>query len=467
MSGIDATQVLPAPVWDDPRVHLLDDVWLLTIFAILLAVGVPWFVSSFDIDAMLVALGLLALAGIHIAFTALAAPTRAPAPWRRRALAVLHALGVVVIGYIWRHAGSLQNPVFLVVFVLPIIGAIFLSRWQPYVMAAIAVVVVTIVAMNEAPELRWYASGLSGTGAWLAAIFDRQGATAPPFPGFYAPTGYFVVVLEVFAILAFACAAAAEYLGTVFDRLYTHIAVARAEAERGQELWATLIERLPLPALLADVNTLQVLCASEELSARFCAGGAPAVGHALFDSVHFSYPEIIQELIGGTGGTVRAVLHVGVELRVADVYVQHIAHRGRRFALLLIADVTEAFGVRAALDADDHAALVIDGQARILAFNKPALALFPELKVGTDASALLSWPGATGPWWQPSLSGRKKMHVRIMPRIFQVTSSAVALPGEDERVYVIAFLPVARAEVANPDHISNATPLDATMVRPR
>ena len=33
------------------------------------------------------------------------------------------------------------------------------------------------------------------------------------------------------------------------------------------------------------------------------------------------------------------------------------------------------------------------------------------------------------------------MHVEILQRIYQVTSSAVALPGEEERVYVIAFLP--------------------------
>jgi hypothetical protein len=38
------------------------------------------------------------------------------------------------------------------------------------------------------------------------------------------------------------------------------------------------------------------------------------------------------------------------------------------------------------------------------------------------------------------------MHMRIVPRLFQVTSTAVALPGEQERLCVVAFLPVARAE---------------------
>jgi hypothetical protein len=38
------------------------------------------------------------------------------------------------------------------------------------------------------------------------------------------------------------------------------------------------------------------------------------------------------------------------------------------------------------------------------------------------------------------------MHVEISPRIYQVTSSAVVLPGEEQPIYVIAFLPVAKAD---------------------
>ena len=34
--NVDSTQLIPRPVWENPRVHLLDDIWLLTIVAILL-----------------------------------------------------------------------------------------------------------------------------------------------------------------------------------------------------------------------------------------------------------------------------------------------------------------------------------------------------------------------------------------------------------------------------------------------
>src|SRR5690242_4338620 len=114
------------------------------------------------------------------------------------------------------QAGGLQNPAFLMVFALPIVGAIFLSRWQPYLMALIALLTAGAIAIAQAPELRWYAPGLSTAGAWLANLFGQQTAAAVgPFAGFYAPSSYYLVLLEVFAVFAFACAIAAEYLGTI------------------------------------------------------------------------------------------------------------------------------------------------------------------------------------------------------------------------------------------------------------
>ena len=461
MSTVDSTQLLPVPVWEDPRTHLLDDIWLLTIFASLLAIALPWLASSLEVSLTGVFWGLLALGAIHMAFTAIATPSRVVTAWRQRTLCGLHLAGIVIIGIIWRYAGGAQNPAFLAVFALPILGAIFLSRWQPYLAGAVAVLAVTSVALEAAPELRWYVSGLNAAGAWLASRFGPAHATLAPFPGFYAPAGYFLVLLEVFTVLVFACAVAAEYLGTVFERLHAHISVARAEAERSQELWASLIERLPVPAALIDGQSQQIVCASERLAAAYGAEHASLAGRSLFDVLSFSYPEIVQELITGVGGTSRgSVIRSEGRLHVANIRVQHVAQRGQRFALVLIEEATEDTAVRAALDAAEHAAVVIDAHGRVLAFNRPAMGLFSGIAIGADAGALLAQPDGTERWWEPGLAGKRKMHARILPRIYQVTSSAVALPGEDERLYVVAFAPVARA-VASPD--SGAALHDSSM----
>ena len=120
--NVDSTQLIPRPVWENPRVHLLDDIWLMTIVAILVATGVPWFASGFEVNVGMASWGLLALGGIHVAFTMLASPSRVHGRWRDRALTLLDILGVILIGFIWQHVGALQNPMFLIVFALPVVG---------------------------------------------------------------------------------------------------------------------------------------------------------------------------------------------------------------------------------------------------------------------------------------------------------------------------------------------------------
>jgi hypothetical protein len=456
VSNGDATQVLPPPSWSDPRVHLLDDTWLLTIFAILLATALPWLLSGFNVDFVAVSLGLLALGAIHFSFSTLARPSRRAQ--RRSVMTALHITGVIVVAFIWMNAGGLQNPAFLMVFALPVVGAIFLSRWQPYAMALVAIALAATVALAQIPELRWYVPGLGAVGAWLGSVFN-EGRSAAPFRGFYAPSSYYIVLLQVFSILMLACAVASEYLGTIFDRLHSHLDVARAEAESGQTFWSTLIEDLPVPTFLVEPDTLRIVCSSER-ALNFCST-PPAQNRTLLDTVHFSYPDVIQQLIAGDGGlSPLTMIHVGDRLFATEVWIHHTSQKGRRLALVAIEDKTDDFTLRAALDVIGQAALLIDTRGRIFAFNKPSLALFPGLEKNADAATLLSLAGMSARWWEPGITGRRKMHVEISPRIYQVTTSALPLPGEEDQLYVVTFLPVARAA------IGDATALTATVQVP-
>ncbi|GAC1676856.1 MAG: hypothetical protein NVS9B2_27570 [Steroidobacteraceae bacterium] len=448
----DRTQLITRPVWRNPRVHLLDDFWLLTIVAILVATGLPWIASGFEVEVGMASWGLLALGGIYISFAFLASPTRSHGPWHDRALVVLDVAGVAVIGFIWQHVGALQNPMFLTVFALPVIGAIFISRWHPYVIAAVSVVVVVIAALAQAPELRWYASGLLGGDAWLSWLFGRQSAvTQPSFSGFFAPSSYLIVLLEVFTVALFACAVAAEYIGTIFERLNAHAILARTEAERGQQLWVNLIERLPLPALLVDPDSLRIVACSQ-FAVQYLENGETSLeGNNLFEALQFSYPDIVQELVAGAGGGApTTVLRVADKLRLTQLRVLRVADKGRRMALLTIEDTTEVFCLRAALDNSEYAALVVDARGRVLAFNKLAVGLFGSAAVGMDAAQLLSQPSAGTRLWEAGLTGRRKMHIEIGPRIYQVTSSAIAVAGEEERIFTVTFLPVAKGSDADP-----------------
>jgi PAS domain-containing protein len=453
MSDNNATQLMLRPVWRDPRIHLLDDLWLLTVFALLFATAVPWLVSGLAIDFIATAAGLVVLGAIHVALTVLAGGAAQRSRRPPRVLTALHVLGVLSIAYIWQHAGGLQNPLFLLVFALPIVGSIFLSRWHPYFIAAIVAVAVTLLAAIEAPELRWYAPWVEQIVAGLEKLLGRGGAGgALPFAGFYAPSDYFVVLLEVFVILTFACAVAAEYLGTVFERLHDQVAAALNEAERGEQLWSAVLEQLPLPAFVVDADTCEVCFASRTALAKFEGDEGAVIGRSLIEMLHFSYPELVQELVAGASGGSRAcVLRIGGRLRTCEVRAQHLAQKGRRLALVVVEDTTESFCVRAALDVAEQAALVVDSQGRVLAWNKPATALFPGAQVDAEISRLLPQAPPEPRWWDPGLSGRRKAHVTVMQRVYQVTCSAIALPGEDERLYTVAFVPAARVAAADQD----------------
>jgi hypothetical protein len=458
MNDANATQLLTPPVWRDPRVHLLDDTWLLTIFAVLFATAVPWLASGLAIDFIATAIGLITLGAIHVALAVLAGGSANTGLRRNRMLLALHALGIIAIAYVWQHVGGLQNPLFLAVFVLPVIGAIFLSRWQPYVMAALAAVVVALFAASEAPELRWYAPGLSAATNALESVLGRGAISAGlPFAGFYAPSEYFVVLLEVFVIVLLACAVAADYLGTVFERLHEQVAGARTEAQRGQQLWASLLEQLPLPAFLVDANTLETCLANTAALAKFDGAHPGFLGRNFLQALPFSYPEVVQELISNAGGVAHAcMMRLGEQLLATEVRVQHLAYSGRRLALVMVTDTTEAFCIRAALDVAEHAALVVNAQGRVLAHNRPAAALFPGVRVSVDVAGLVPQPEREARWWMPGLSGRRKMHLTLTHRVYQLTSSAVSLPGEDERLYVLAFVPAAQAAVAEPSSTMRA-----------
>jgi len=453
MSDNNTTQLMSRPVWRDPRIHLLDDLWLLTVFAVLFATAVPWLVSGLAIDFIAAAAGVVVLGAIHVALTVLASGSAPRSSRRPRVLTALHVLGILAIAYIWQHAGGLQNPLFLAVFILPIVGSIFLSRWHPYFMAAIAAVAVTLLAAIEAPELRWYAPGVDTVVTALEKLLGRGNAGgALPFAGFYAPSDYFVVLLEVFVIVMFACAVAAEYLGTVFERLHDQVAAALNEAERGEQLWSAVLDQLPLPAFVVDADTCEVCFASRTALSRFESGEQALIGRNLVEALQFSYPELVQELVAGAGGGTRAcMLRVGGRLRATEVRVQHLAQKGRRLALVVVEDTTESFCVKAALDVAEHAALVVDAEGRVLAWNKPATALFPAAQVDAEISRLLPQAPSEPRWWDPGLSGRRKAHVSVMQRVYQVTCSAIALPGEDERLYTVAFVPAARVAAADQD----------------
>jgi hypothetical protein len=60
------------------------------------------------------------------------------------------------------------------------------------------------------------------------------------------------------------------------------------------------------------------------------------------------------------------------------------------------------------------------------------------------------------------MSRCRKMHLTVSRRVYRVMVTAVALPGEEERLYVVAFLPAAAVSGAE----RGATTLTAVIGQP-
>jgi hypothetical protein len=440
MANPEFTRILPPAPWADPRAQVLEDTWLLTLFAVLLATAFPWFVSAFNIDFAATSWALLGLGAVYLCMSLLAGAGHFTTRAHRRLLALLNAAGLIAMAFVWQHAGGLQNPVFLLAFVLPVIGSSSLSRWQPYLTALLAVLLVAGVSLSQDPELSWYAAGRTLV-KWLGAGGAGAGASGA-FLGFYAPVAYDLVLLEVFAILILACAVAAESINTSFSKLLDHLMGARADAASGQEMWAGLMQRLPLPALLIDAESLEIVQASEHLG-PFCNVDGALAGRELLEVVQFSYPEPIQALIAGEGGIAQATaIRTGSGLRVADVRVEHMVQDRRRLALLLLLDATSSFCVTAALDVNEQAVFVIDARGKLLLYNRPARTLFP------DGLPPLTTAAGAAAWWEPGFTGRRRLRVTLGRRNYQAVCTSVALAGEPEDLYVVALSPAPAASAA-------------------
>src|SRR5207237_10895912 len=95
MNPLETTQLLTAAERDDSHLQLLNDTWRLTIFTVLLATALPWFLNAFAIDFGAASGALLAVGAVYVALAAVADLRGANPVCRTRALAVLPARGAI------------------------------------------------------------------------------------------------------------------------------------------------------------------------------------------------------------------------------------------------------------------------------------------------------------------------------------------------------------------------------------
>jgi len=416
------------------RKRLLDDVWLLALFVLFLAIGVPWYLRILEINFAPVAWSLFGFGLIYVLTTSAADRLRS-----HRSLVMvlgsLQAAGVLFIGFVWHLTGSLQNPLFLLAFVLPVVAAsLVLVHWQSYATVLLSVATVLTVALMDAPELRWYVTQAGSLAQWLIGLLPRTSASAAqPFPGLNTPPAYLFMLLLLFAVLLFTVALMTESVTSLLLRLSGRLEAATKAASVAEDLSSEVLRVSPTPAAIVYTDTLKIAQASQSFLHHLFVDPKALLDRNLFDLVEFAYPEVIENLITGNGGEVPlAVYTVHGETRVAEVRVNSILYGGRRYAYVNIQDISDLHYLEAALNSLDDALLVLSPTPRILHCNQAAKDLLGDLQPGADAAAALAQANLPNGWWELGQRSRQERRFELNGRRIAATCVAARLPGERE-----------------------------------
>ena len=422
------------------RKRLLDDAWLITIFVLFFASGIPWYLRILAIDFAPIAWSLFAFGSIYVAFSFIADRLN-----NRKSiltvLGMLHLTGILLLGYVWHLSGSLQNPMFLLAFVLPLIaGSAILVNWHSYITVAVTLGTVLIVVLMDAPELRWYAAQTASWATWLVEVVPEAPSGAQhPFPGLNTPPAYLAMVLGLFCGLLLTVAMLTDSLSSFLLRLYGRLENAKRALTVAEDLSSEVLRVSPVPTALVYADTFMIAQASESLKHQLLLKSDSPLNCSLFQIVRFMYPEVVESLIVGRGGKVPLTFYrVENELRIATVHAQPIQHGGHQFAYVSLQDITDLQYLQATLNAVDDAMLVLSPECRILYFNSSARGIWGELQLGMDASAFLGKANLPEGWWELGMRTRQERLLTVNGQRLKAHCIAVTILALEEKLTIIA-----------------------------
>ena len=436
----------PSEAWMDEgllalkeRKRLLDEVWLLVLFVLFVAVGAPWYLRILEIDFGPVAWSLFGFGTLYVAGT-LAAETLASRRSLLLTIALVQAAGIVFLALIWHWTGSLQNPMFLLVFVLPVVaGSLVLVNWHSYATVLFCVAAVATVALIDAPELRWYVSQAGLLPRWIADTLPARTVASQPFPSLNVPPTYSFLLLASFTGLLLAVALTAESITTFLLRLYRRLETSKKALSVAEELSYEVLRASPSPAALVYADTLRVAQASQSFQEHFFLDADTMLNRNFLELVQFAFPDVITGLIASGGEVCPAVYSVQGETKIGKVRVEPIHFGGRSYFYIHIQDVSEQQVLQTAVDVLDNPVIVIGGTKRVVCCNRAAAAIFTGLEPGVQAAAALSRDNLPEGWWDTGLRTHLERRLELHGKRWMASCVSSRIAGEKEPHTVLSL----------------------------
>lgn len=384
-----------APGLEDLARHkvLFDNTWTLATVLATALVVLCWYFGLARVNIVPI---IWTLAGLTLAQLGINSRASASTPAeRQRALALASQLiGSLLIGVGWHLFGGLQQPLFPLLIVLPLLpAALVLNFWQQQV-ALLGLLGVLASGILLSPDTNSFIRERYGIrlGAGLA-LPDWIPRSATAFPDVSTSPAYDLTLIVTVAVVGVAVSTTARALVGICRSAGDRTAILEAEVAHLQRLSTELVARAPAAQVVVAATTGRIVTASERFTKMFEV--ADASGRFLLDSVEFVYPTVIRRLMvtGGEeiqGATVRGrdiVLRVRAEIMGPD---------SSRVAALSFESCDEIYW-RSEVDALEEPVFAVNSRGCVVFLNRSALSLFGDEAEGVPATQLFD---NTSRWWE-------------------------------------------------------------------
>jgi hypothetical protein len=385
---------------DAERRRGLEAGWLATFVVAFAVIGVSWLVGASDqnISGVLWTVFGCLLGGLALDTVLGRVQTQYGA-------AVIfefgHAFKVVWLSVLWHLVGGIENPAFLIVFLLPVTTAgVLLMRRQALITAGLTVTMVTFLALCESSDLRWY---LVQIGLPVEPLLSRLPHVAPhvaPFRGEAVSPEFQFVALVVFTSLLVAAALLSCLLARRTVTLFERFLTASYAMDYSNDLVRSAVREDPHPTVVVYADSAQIVEVSRGFLNQMLLGRAALPGATLFDCLTFSEPRAIRELLARSAGELRFVRYrVGKEPRTAAFRCHRFRIGSVDYASVSLTERDELSYLWDVCHAVEHALLVVRNDREVVYFNAAAQRLCPALHFGMEPATFAKDLEGASAWW--------------------------------------------------------------------
>jgi len=303
-------------------------------------------------------------------------------------------VGAALMGVSWHFFGGLQQPLFPLFIVLPLLpAALVLGFWQQQA-AMVALLAVLVSGLLLSPDTNSFIAARYGISiAPSQSIPAWMPRSAAAFPDVNTSPDYELVMVISVGVIGFALSNTARALVGPSRLAAAQVAARQRELDNLKESNTLLIARAPYAAVLVSVATGRILNASERLLEVFEIQNA--TGQFLLDTIDFAYPAVVRRLMQTGGEEVQGATVRGQEV-VLRIRAELLGSGASQLASLSIESCDEICW-RGAVDAVIEPVFAINSRGCVAFLNRAALQLLGNDAQGVAASTLFDTGEAR--WW--------------------------------------------------------------------